>query len=93
MKLSMILLWKGTSAPVPPFERTRDNAPFSGFPGDRTDAGLCEPLWSIHLNCQLMTKLEMMHIFQAQACGCISAHPGLSHQKTKRETSDDQKVC
>jgi len=33
-------------------------------------------------------KLEMMHILQAQLCGCISAHPGLSHQKTKRETSD-----
>jgi len=36
--------------------------------GDGTDVGLCEPLWSIRLNCQLMTKLEieMMHILQAQ---------------------------
>ena len=29
--------------------------------GDRTDTALCEPLWSI-LNCQLMTKVEMMQI-------------------------------
>jgi len=28
------------------------------------------------LKCQLMTKLEMMHILQAQVCGCISSHPG-----------------
>jgi len=27
---------------------------------------LCEPLWSIRLNCQLMTKFEMMRILQAQ---------------------------
>jgi len=39
---------------------------------DRTDSGLCEPLRSIHLNCQLLTKLEMMNILQAQVCGCIS---------------------
>jgi len=38
-----------------------------------------------------MTKLEMMHILQAQVCGYISAHPGLLHQKTKRETSDASK--
>jgi len=38
-----------------------------------------------------MTKLEMMHILQAQVCGCIRAHPGLPHQKTKRETSDASK--
>jgi len=54
--------------------------------GGRTDTGLCEPVWSIHLNCQLMTKLKMMHILQAKVFGCISAHPGLPHQKTKRET-------
>ena len=57
----------------------------------RTDTGLCEPLWSIRLNCQLMTKLEMMRILQAHVCGCISAHPGLPDQKTKRETSNASK--
>jgi len=45
----------------------------------------------ILLNCQLVTKLEMMHILQAQVCGCISAHPGLPHQKTNRETNDASK--
>jgi len=59
--------------------------------GYRTDTGLCEPLWSIRLFCQLMTKLGMMRILQAQMCGCISAHPGLPHQKPKRETSDASK--
>jgi len=44
---------------------------------DRTDTRLCEPLWLIRLNCQLMTKLEMMPVLQAQVCGCVSAHPGL----------------
>jgi len=33
--------------------------------GYRTDTGLREPLWSIRLNCQLMTRLEMMVILQA----------------------------
>jgi len=42
----------------------------------------------ILLNCQLVTKLEVMHILQAQVWSCISAHPGLPHQKTKRETND-----
>ena len=51
--------------------------------GYRTGTSLCEPLWSIRLHSQLMTKLEMMHMLQAQACGCISAHPGLPHQRTK----------
>jgi len=37
---------------------------------------------------KVRTKLEMMHILQAQVCVCISAHPGLPHQKTKRETRD-----
>jgi len=55
------------------------------YRGDRTDTGLCEPLWSILLNCQLMTKVEMMHTLQAQVCGSSSAHPGLPHQKTKLE--------
>jgi len=55
---------------------------------DRTDKGLCEPLWSVRLNCQLMTMLEMIHMLQAQVCCCISAHPRLSHPKTKRETSN-----
>jgi len=41
------------------------------FFGHGTDTGLCELFWSIRLNCQLMTKLEMMHILQAQVCGCI----------------------
>ena len=52
----------------------------------KTDTGLCEPLWSIRLICQWMTKLEMIHILQAQVCSGISAHPGLSHQTTKRKT-------
>jgi len=38
-----------------------------------------------------MTKLEMMHMLQAQVCSYISARPGLLHQKTKRETSDASK--
>jgi len=59
--------------------------------GDRTDTGLCEQLWSILLNCQLMTKLEMMQTSQAQVCGSISAHPGLLHQKTKLEARDASK--
>ena len=37
--------------------------------GGRTDKGFCEPLLSILLNCQLMTKLEMMHTLQARVCG------------------------
>jgi len=41
--------------------------------------GLCVPLWSIRLNCQLMTKLETKHILQAQVCDGIS---------TKNETGD-----
>jgi len=45
----------------------------------------------VRLNCQLMTKLEMMLSLQAHVCGCISAHPGLPHQKTKQETSDASK--
>jgi len=59
--------------------------------GGRTESGLCEPLRSIRLNCQLKTKLEMMHILQAQVWSCISAHPGLPHQETKREASDASK--
>jgi len=31
----------------------------------RKDTGLCEPLRSIRLKCQLMTKLETKHILQA----------------------------
>jgi len=40
---------------------------------DKIDTGLCEPLWSIRLNSQLMTKLEMVHIphMQAPVCGSI----------------------
>ena len=38
-----------------------------------------------------MAKLEMMHIVQAQICGCISKHPGLPDQKMKQETSDVSK--
>jgi len=59
--------------------------------GDSTDSGLCEPLWSNRLNCQLMTMLEMMHILQAQVCGCISAHTRLPHQKIKWEPVTHQK--
>ena len=56
-----------------------------------TDTGLCEPLWSIPLNCLLMMKFEMMHILQAQVCDCISVYSGLPHQKMKQETSDASK--
>ena len=52
------------------------------------------PMWRrdwIRLDCQLVTRLEMMHILQAQVWSCISAHPGLPHQKTKRETNDASK--
>jgi len=59
------------------------------YRGDRTDTGLCMPLWSIHLKWQRSSKI--MHTLQAQVCGCFSAHPGLPHQKTKRETSDASK--
>ena len=47
--------------------------------GGRTDTGFCVPLWSIRLNCQLMTKLETNHILQAQVCNDIS---------TKNETGN-----
>jgi len=30
----------------------------------------------------------LMLSLQAKVCGCISAHPGLPHQNTNRETSD-----
>ena len=53
--------------------------------GHRIDTGLCGLLWSIGLNCQLMTKLEMMHILQAQVCRCISAHLWLL-PTSKKET-------
>jgi len=42
----------------------------------------------IRLNCQLITRLEMMDILQAQVSMCISAHRRLPDQKMKRETSD-----
>jgi len=61
------------------------------FLGGNRDTDLCEPLRSIRLNSKLMTKLDTMHILQAQVRVCISAHPGLPHQKTKRETSDAAK--
>ena len=47
--------------------------------GDRTNTGFCVPLWSIRLNCQLMTKLETKRILQAQVCDDIS---------TKNETGN-----
>jgi len=40
--------------------------------GGRTDTGLCVPLWSIRLNCQLMTKLETKNALQAQVCDGVS---------------------
>ena len=43
--------------------------------GGRTHISLCEPLWSIRLNCQFGTNLERMHKLQAQVCGCVLA-PG-----------------
>jgi len=39
----------------------------------------------------IMKKFEMMHILQAQVCGCIRERPGMPHQKSKRETSDASK--
>jgi len=59
---------------------------------DGTDTGLCEPLWSIRLNCQLMTKFEMMHILLAQVYGCISAHTTLWHQETKQEAHGGRNI-
>jgi len=40
------------------------------------------------INPPKLTKLRMMHILQEKVCGCIIAHPGLPHQKTKRESSN-----
>jgi len=40
-------------------------------------------VWAVIINppelpfSQLMTKLEMIHILQAQVCGCVSTHPRL----------------
>ena len=42
--------------------------------GSSTSTGVCEPLWSIHLNCQLTMKLKMMHVLQAQVCSCINTN-------------------
>jgi len=47
--------------------------------GTRTGTGLCEPLWSIHLNRQSMTTRETKHILQAQVCDSFS---------TKNETGN-----
>ena len=44
----------------------------------------------IRLNCQLVTKLEMMHLLQAQVWNCISAHPGC-HIKKQNGTNDASK--
>ena len=49
------------------------------YSGERTDTGLCEPLWSIRRNSQLKTKLETKDKLQAQvydyikldADGCV----------------------
>jgi len=62
------------------------------FWGDRADTGLCELLWSIRRNCQLMAKFEMMHILHAQRCGCISVHPGLPHKKRNEKLVVHQNV-
>jgi len=44
------------------------------------------------MNCQLMMKLEIMHVLQAQGVRlCINSHPGLLYQKTKWTTSDASK--
>jgi len=48
---------------------------------DRTETGLFEPLWSIRLNCQSLTKLEWCTYFHHKSATA-------SAQKTKRETSD-----
>ena len=51
-----------------------------------TDMGLCEPLWSVRLNCQL-TKLELMHILHAQVCAAhcaaVLAHTQGCHIKNE----------
>jgi len=39
--------------------------------GDRTDTGLCVPLWSVRLNCQLMTKVETTRMLQVHLCDGI----------------------
>jgi len=46
--------------------------------GDRTDTGLCEPLWSIRLNCQWLSSKRST--FGKHRCATVLA------QKTKRET-------
>jgi len=51
-------------------------------------------VWATMINLPelpIKAKLEMMHILQAQVCGCISAYLRLPHQKMKRETSDTSK--
>ena len=51
-------------------------------------------VWAIIINppeLPINDKLEMKHILQAQVCDCISAQPGLPHQKTKREISEASK--
>jgi len=60
--------------------------------GGRTDTGFCEALWSIRLNCHIMTRLKMMHILQAQMCSCISTRAGLPHQKRNGKLVMHQKV-
>jgi len=61
--------------------------------GYRKDAGLCEPLWSILLNCQLMMNREMMHILQAQVCGCTAfTYQGCHLNKRNRKLVIHQKV-
>jgi len=52
---------------------------YAQLQGSRADTGLCLQLWSIRLNCQLMTKLETKHTLQAQVCDGIS---------TKNETGN-----
>jgi len=46
----------------------------------------------IRLNCQLVTKLEMMHILQAQVWSCISEHQGCHIKKRNGKLMMHQKV-
>jgi len=87
----MILLWKDTSDPVDLLLKGQGQCPATPRSSASLNTGLCEPLWSVHLNCHLMRKLGMMYVFQAQVCSCTCLHPWLPHHKTNRETSGASK--
>jgi len=52
-------------------------------------------MWALMINppeLPIMTKPEMMHILQTQMCSCISAQPGLPHQKQNGKLVVQQKI-